>query len=156
MVSEIAPAASGSRNEPVMSAGSHAPSAISHLLRKGTTMLDTRIILSGIWISVMLVYLLGDVLRIYSGDSARMAIAPQSTDMWLVAAILMLIPILMVVLSLVLPQPINRWANILVAVGFFLLNLVSLPGYPSTYDRFLLVVSMIMNVATVWLAWNWS
>lgn len=120
-------------------------------------MLDTRIILSGTWITVMLIYLLGDVLRIYSGDFARMSAGQPSTgSMWLVAAILMLIPILMVFLSLVLPQPISRWAHIIVAVGFFLFNLVGLPGYPSAYDKFLLVVSMVFNGVTVWYAWNWN
>lgn len=31
-------------------------------------MVDTRIILSGLWVALMLTYLLGDVLRIFSGD----------------------------------------------------------------------------------------
>jgi hypothetical protein len=120
-------------------------------------MLDTRIILSGIWITVMLIYLLGDVLRIYSGDYARMAEKQQSTRvMWLGAAILMLIPILMVFLTLVLPQPINRWANLIVAVGFFLFVLVDLRSYPSAYDKFLLIVSLVFNGVTVLSAWNWS
>ena len=44
--------------------------------------------------------------------------------MWLGIAVLMLIPILMAPLSLALPQPVNRWANIIVAVFFFLFNLV--------------------------------
>ena len=56
----------------------------------------------------------------------------------------------MVVLSLMLPQAVNRWANIIVAVFFFLFNLVGLPTYPSAYDKFLLVVSMGFNVVTVW------
>ena len=67
----------------------------------------------------------------------------------------MLIPILMVVLSLVLLQPINRWANIIVAVFFFLFNLVGLPTYPSAYDKFLIIVGLVFNVVTAWTAWNW-
>ena len=35
-------------------------------------MLDNRIILAGLWVALMLIYLLGDVLRIFSGDVARM------------------------------------------------------------------------------------
>lgn len=120
-------------------------------------MFDTRILLSGIWVTVMLIYLLGDVLRIYSGDFARMAEGQQSTSAkWLFAAILMLIPILMVFLSLVLPQPINRWANIIVAGGFILFILVDLRSYPSAYDKFLLIVSVVFNGVTIWYAWNWS
>ena len=119
-------------------------------------MLDTRIILSGWWMALMLIYLLGDVLRIFSGDVARMGGTQHFTQaMWLGIAVLMLIPILMVVLSLMLPQPINRWANIIVAVLFFLLNLVTLPTYPSAYDKFLLLVSMGFNGVSVWIASQW-
>jgi Family of unknown function (DUF6326) len=118
-------------------------------------MLDTRIILSGWWIALMLIYFLGDVLRIVSGDVARMQNMQITQAMWLGIAVLMLIPILMVPLSLALPQPVNRWANIIVAVFFFLFNLVGLPTYPSAYDKFLLLVSLGFNVVTVWTAWNW-
>ena len=42
---------------------------------------------------------------------------------WLGIAVLMLTPILMVFLTLVLPQPASRWASIIVAAFFFLFNL---------------------------------
>ncbi len=118
---------------------------------------DVQIKLAGVWVVVMLIYLLGDVLRIMSGDATPGKIEgnPVSQGMWLGIAVLMLIPILMVFLSLTLDQSVNRWANILVAVGFFLLNVTSLHTYPSPYDRFLLAVSLVFNAATVWLAWNW-
>ncbi len=119
-------------------------------------MLDTRIILSGVWVALMLTYLLGDVLRIFSGDAARMGETVHFTQaMWLGIAVLMLIPILMVPLSLALPHDVNRWANIIVAVFFFLFNLVGLPTYPSAYDKFLISVGLVFNVLTVWTAWNW-
>lgn len=57
---------------------------------------------------------------------------------------------------LALPQPVNRWANIIVAAFFFLFNLVGLPTYPSAHDKFLLLVNMGFNVVTVWIAWNWA
>ena len=90
------------------------------------------------------------------GDFARMQTIQFTQAMWLGIAILMLIPILMVPLSLALPQPVNRWANIVVAVFFFLFNLVGLPTYPSAYDKFLLAVSLGFNVMTVWTAKNWT
>ena len=118
--------------------------------------MDTEVILSATWAVVMLIYLLGDVLRIYSGDMARaMAGMNFNQFIWLGIAILMLIPILMVFLALVLPQGVSRWANIIVAGFFILFNLVGLPTYPSLYDKFLLVVSMVFNGVTVWSAWNW-
>jgi len=108
----------------------------------------------------MLIYLLGDVLRIFSGDFKAGEMGSSggmklTQGMMLGIAMLMLIPILMVFLTLVLPYPVNRWANIIVAVIFFLFNLAGLPTYPSAYDKFLIAVSLVFNVLTVWYAWNW-
>ena len=119
--------------------------------------MDTRIILSATWIVAMLIYLLGDVLRIFSGDAAKaMAEMNFNQFVWLGIAALMLIPILMVFLTLALPQPVNRWANIGVAGFFILFNLIGLPTYPSLYDKLLLVVSLGFNGVTIWVAWNWA
>ncbi len=120
-------------------------------------MVEMPIKLSAVWIALMLTYLLGDELRILSGDitAGKMGIV-QFKGMWLGIAVLMLIPILMVVLSLILPQPVNRWVNIIAAIFLFLFNLVGLPTYPSAYDKFLIVVGLAFNSLTVWYAWNWS
>jgi hypothetical protein len=120
-------------------------------------MQNIKITLSIIWIAVMLTYLLGDVIRIFAGDVTLGEI--QGTKFTqgrgLAIAALMVIPIVMVVLSLVLPQNISRWANIIVAGFWFLFNLVGLPTYAGHYDKFLLAVSMVFNVVTVWYAWRW-
>jgi len=118
---------------------------------------DVKIILSGLWVATMLTYLWGDVLRIFSGDAEKMfaAQAQVTQVMWLGIAMLMLIPIVMVFLSLTLQYPVNRWANIIVALFFLVFSLVQLPTYPSAYDKFLLIVSMGFNVLTVWYAWKW-
>lgn len=121
-----------------------------------TLTLDNRLILSGIWIAQMLIYLLGDVLRIYSGDIDRLTGVPDQPIVWLAAAILMLVPILMVMLSLVLPPSVNRWVNIIAAVGFCLFILADMGSYPGIYDKFLFVVSIILYVVLVVLAWRWD
>ena len=106
----------------------------------------------------MLTYLLGDVLRIYSGDSAAGKIGgiEITGNQWLGVAILMVTPIIMMFLSLTLNYPVTRWANIIVAIVFFGFNLIGLPGYPSAYDRFLIIVGLGFNVLTVWYAWQWT
>lgn len=121
-------------------------------------MLNTRIILSATWVVAMLIYLYGDVLRIYYGGERAKALADMNLNQfaWLGIAVLMLTPILMVFLTLVLPQSVSCWANIIVAAFFFLFNLVGLPTYPPLFDKFLLAVSMGFNVVTIWYAWNWS
>lgn len=68
----------------------------------------------------------------------------------------MWIPIIMVVLTLTLRYPAIRWASIVVAVILFVFNLVGLPTCPSAYDKFLIVVGLVVNVLTVWYAWKWA
>jgi hypothetical protein len=120
-------------------------------------MADVQLKLSALWIALMLSYLLGDVLRIFSGDfkAGEMAGVEAGQGLYLGMAALFVLPALMVFLSLTLPQPVNRWANIILPVIFFLFNLVGLPTYPSLYDKFLNVVGLALNVLTVWYAWNW-
>ena len=119
--------------------------------------MDTKIILSATWVVVVLIFLYDDVLRICSGDLAKsMADKNFNQFVWLGIAVLMLTPILMVFLTLVLPQSVSRWANIIVAAFFFLFNLVGLPTYPSLYDKFLLAVSLVFNGITFWYALKWS
>jgi hypothetical protein len=120
--------------------------------------MEIKIVLSASWVVVTLVYLYGDVLRIYHGGDMVKALADMKLNqfVWLGIAILMLIPILMVFLTLILPQPVSRWVNIIVAAFFFLFNLIGLPTYPPLFDKFLLAVSLVFNVVTVWYAWHWS
>ncbi len=121
---------------------------------------DIQIKLSALWVATMLTYLLGDVLRIFSGDFKAGEMGSSggmklTQPMMLGIAVLMVIPIVMVFLTLVLGYPANRWANIIVAVFFLIFNLIGLPTYPSAYDRFLIAVSLVFNGMTVWYAWNW-
>ena len=122
---------------------------------------DVRIKLSALWTALMLTYLLGDVLRIFSGDfiageMGEMGGMQISQELYLALAIIMVIPVVMVFLSLTLPYKANRWANIILAIFFFGFNLVGLPTYPSAYDKFLIIVGLVFNMLTVWYAWKWS
>ena len=105
---------------------------------------DVRIILSALWAATMLTYLLGDVLRIMSGDvtAGEMMGRKVTQGMWVGMATLMVIPVVMVVLSLTVPYPVTRGANLIVAIFWFGFNLIGLPTYPSAYDKGLLLVSM--------------
>ncbi|MDH3959333.1 MAG: hypothetical protein OEU98_07665 [Actinomycetota bacterium] len=120
-------------------------------------MSDERIILSGLWVALMLTYFLGDVLRIFAGDMTpgEMDGEPGSDWVWLGAAAFMLVPILMVVLSLIVPYPAIRWITIAVSVAVILFNLVGLP-YKGMYDNFLIMVSFGFNAATIWYAATWT
>ncbi len=119
-------------------------------------MVDVRVTISGLWIAVMLTFLLGDVLRIFAGDFTKGEIAgkPVTQGMWLLIAAIMVTPIIMIVLSLVLPYPAIRWVCIVVAALWVIFNLMGLP-YPGTYDNFLIAVSFVFCALIVWYAWTW-
>jgi hypothetical protein len=122
-------------------------------------MVDVRIILSALWVAVEFLYQQGDTQRIYSGD-----FKPGELDLggmmspgmlWMISALTMTIPVIMIILSLILPQNANRWVNIIIAIFFFGYSLLGIGRYPGAYDKFLLAVSMAANVLTVWYAWKW-
>ncbi len=117
---------------------------------------NVRLVLSGLWVALMLTYLLGDVLRIFAGDFKAGEIdgAEGNQWMWVLAAVVMLIPIVMVVLSLTLAYPAIRWVSIVAAVFLVLFNLVGLP-YDGLYDNFLIVFGFLFNGLIVWYAWTW-
>ena len=93
---------------------------------------DVQIRLAAMWAALMLTYLLGDVLRIFAGDFKAGEIGGMKAGqgIWMAAAVLMLVPIVMVVLSVTLDGGIVRWAHIVAAGGLFLVNLIGLRGIP--------------------------
>jgi hypothetical protein len=74
--------------------------------------------------------------------------------MWFLAAVMMLIPIIMVVLSLTLSYPAVRWVTIVAVALIGAFNLLGMP-YPSAFYNFLMVVGFLLNGLTVWYAWTW-
>ena len=118
---------------------------------------DVRLKLSALWVALMLTYLLGDVLRIFSGgfEAGEMAGMKASQGLYLGMAVLFTLPVVMVFLSLTLNYPVIRWANIILAIALFAFNLIGLPTYPSLYDKFLIVVGLVFNALTIWYAWKW-
>lgn len=121
-------------------------------------MVDTSIILSGFWVATMLTFLWGDVLGLISGSTQAGKLGDRvygaKHGIWVGIAALMMVPIVMIVLNLIVIHPLIRWVNIIAAVFWIIFNLSSLSGYPA-YNKFLLSVSVVFNVLTVWYAWKW-
>jgi hypothetical protein len=124
-----------------------------------TNTVDVRIILSALWVAAMFVWQQGDVQRLYSGDYevgedvTGNVMSPEL--LWMISAITMTIPVVMVILSLTLNYPVNRWTNIVIGIFYTGYNLVGLPRYPSAYDRFLIFVSIVFTALIVRYAWKW-
>ncbi len=119
-------------------------------------MLTVRVTLAALWTATMLAFLLGDVLRLFSGDAVPGEIDGEAATqgMWLAAALIMLVPILMVVLSVVVPYPAIRWLTIGVALATIGFNVLGLP-YKGAYDNVLIAVSFVFCAAIAWYAWTW-
>jgi hypothetical protein len=116
-------------------------------------MVEIKIILAFIWVAAMLTYLLGDVLRLFAGDFTPGEIdgKPMGQKVWFGMAAIMIIPIVMVILSLVLDNPVNGWVNIIIAIFFLIFNLAGIKGYEA-FDIFLLIVSFVFNALTIYYA----
>ncbi|MFC2046454.1 DUF6326 family protein [Chloroflexota bacterium] len=121
--------------------------------------INVKIKLSGLWVAAMFSWVYGDLLRLYSGDFGMGAdiggelISPGM--LWLASAITMIVPGAMVFLSLALKNKVNRWANIIIGIFYTGYNLVGLSTYPSAYDKFLIMVSIVFTALIVWYAWRW-
>ena len=118
----------------------------------------TKLKLSALWVTLMLTYLLGDVMRIFSGDfvAGEMVDVQGSQALYLGMAILFVIPILMVFFSLTLKYKANRSVNFIFPSLFFIINLIGLPGYESYYDQFLILVGLVINLLSIGYAWKWE
>jgi hypothetical protein len=110
----------------------------------------------------MLTGFVGDVLKFYEPGMAAQILAGAvngmslTTGFLLAAAIMFVLPVFMVYLSLTLPDKTNRWANIIMAVLFFGLNLFGeLPNYEYTYRTFLVIIEMVFLALIIGHAWKW-
>ena len=124
-----------------------------------TNLVGVKSILSALWVAAMLVWQQGDVQRLYSGDYevsddiASRVMSPET--LWMISAITMTVPVVMVILSLTLNRPVNRWANIAIGTFYTGYGLIGLPKYPSAYDRFLIFAGIVFTALIVWYAWKW-
>jgi hypothetical protein len=119
-------------------------------------MVEVQIVLSALWGATLLCYIYGDIFSLLAGDAKPGEIngKPLTQNMVFGMAVIMTVPIIMVVLSLMLDDFLNRGANIIVAAVYFLFNLGSIRGYPK-YVKFTLLVSMFFNLLVIFQAWIW-
>lgn len=120
---------------------------------------NIKIKLSGLWLAALFCWIYGDLLRLYSGDfkpgDDLWEGMITSEMLWMVAAVTMIIPGIMVFLSLALPSKVNRWANIIMGIFYTGYNLIGVSSYSSAFDIFLIILSIVFTVLVVWYAWKW-
>jgi len=119
-----------------------------------------RLKLSALWAALMFCYVYGDYFGLYhpgqlqgmlGGDGP---IGPTSQATLVVVSILMAIPSLMVFLPMVLPPVFNRWTNIVLALLYAAIVVLTMPGSWAFYLIFS-TIEIVLSLAIVWYAWKW-
>lgn len=124
-----------------------------------TRKIDTKVLLSTLWIVVMINMLKADILSLYiPGSAEELANTAASTgtsipQLMLGGAIMMELSIAMIILSRVLNYRVNRWANIVVSI----ITIVFVGGGGVAYPHYIFIatVEVICLLLIAWNAWQW-
>lgn len=127
------------------------------------TKVDVKVALSGLWISMMLVFAYVDIFTFWRSDAINGALAGEvpgagftiNQTFLVLTTIYVLIPILMVVVSLIAPARINRAANIIVSLVYAASVVVSAIGETWSYYIVGSVVEVVLLLAIARVAWRW-
>lgn len=123
------------------------------------TTLEIRGKLSALWIFVFLNIIFRDIHEFFRPELLQEAITGVvngtviTDEMMLIAGILLEIPILMVILSRVLPYRVNRWANIIVAPLTILITISA--GINDMDDMWFISIASFGLLYIMWTAWTW-
>jgi len=125
--------------------------------------INIKILLSGLWTSVMFLYIYGDYFELYVPKKVEGLLSGSNLldtpYKLLFATILLTVPSLMIFLSLLLKPKINRILNISVA-GFlaiftFMVGVSSISEWKIFYVMLAFLESMLTMII-VWKAWTWK
>ena len=128
--------------------------------KNATKKIDTKVLLSTLWIVVMINILTADVLSLnIPGSAEELAKTSISTglpipQLMLVGAIMNELAIAMIILSRVLKRGVNRWVNII--VGIVTVAYIWAGSVPYAHYTFIATVETICLLLIIWNAWKWS
>jgi hypothetical protein len=126
---------------------------------KTIQMIDTKVLLSTLWIVVMINMAYADILGLFiPGVLEEVAKTSVSTgtpipQLMLGGAIMLEIPIAMILLSRVLKYKVNRWANIIAGV----ITIAYVVGMGSLYPHYIFIatIEVVCMLLIIWYAWKW-
>lgn len=124
---------------------------------------DVKVALSGLWVAMLFVFAYVDIFGFWRADVINGALAKQvpqtgfTIDQTFLAltTVYILVPSLMVVVSLLTPARINRWANVVVSVLYLVSVAVSMVGETWAYYLLGSVVEVLLLGVIATYAWRW-
>ena len=125
-----------------------------------TKKLDTKILLSTLWLLVMINILTADVLSLtITGSEEILKTTSVNTGLaipilMLVGAVMNELSIVMILLSRILKYGMNRWVNILVSI----ITLAYIWGGGSSYPHYIFIaaVESVCLLLIIWIAGKWT
>jgi hypothetical protein len=118
--------------------------------------------LSALWAALMFLYIYADHFSLFRPGlleemmGGRMGPFPVTQGSLLTAAILMLVPALMVFLSLALKTRGARWANIILGLVYTAVNIGNLVGETWAYYLLFGIVELALTLLIAGYAWRWG
>lgn len=127
------------------------------------TKVDVKVVLSGLWVSMLFVFAYVDIFASLRADVVRGVLDGKvagegftiNQTFLMFTTIYILIPSLMLVVSLVAPARINRAANIVVSLIYAASIVVTVIGETWGYYIIGSVVEVLLLLAIARLAWSW-
>jgi len=124
-----------------------------------TKKIDTKALLSTLWIVVMINILTADVLGLYIPGAAEEVAKTSASaglsipQLMLVGAIMNELAIAMIILSRVLKHGINRWVNIIVGI----VTIAYIWGGMASYPHYIFIASVetLCLLLIIGFAWTW-
>ena len=124
-----------------------------------TKKIDTKALLSTLWIVVMFNMLKADILSLnipgVAEELARTSASAGASipQLMLVGAVLGNLAIAMIILSRVLKYRINRWVNIVVSI----FTIAYIWGGMASYPHYIFIagVETLCLLLIIWFAWKW-
>ena len=127
------------------------------------TKVDVKVVLSGLWISMLFVFAYVDIFGFWRADVINGALVGKVPDtgfainqtFLVLTTIYILIPSLMVIVSLIAPARINRTANIVASLVYTASVVVSVIGETWSYYIVGSVAEVVLLLAIARVAWTW-
>ncbi len=123
--------------------------------------MPVKALLSALWAALMFLYIYADFFSLFRPGhieevmAGRMGPFPVTQASLLTAAILMLIPALMIFLSLALKPRVGRWVNIILGLLYTVVNISNLVGESWAFYLLFGIVEIALTLLIVWYAWRW-
>jgi len=127
--------------------------------KETTEKVDTKVLLSTLWIVVMINMAYADILGLFIPGAleevAKTSVSTGTTipQLMLGGAIMLEIPIAMILLSRVLKFKVNRWANII--AGLITIAYVIGGGSTTPHYIFIATIEVVCMLLIVGFAWKW-